>query len=280
MPSERTFRRVLAAVDGDALDSATCGYAADVVRGDVPAPHIPAAVDEPAEREQRRAVTLAVTHPAPAGLLPAVAIDGKLLHGSRTKAGQVFLAAAVTHQRAVILGRRQVADERGETTSTEPLLTPLNVADMLLTLDALNTTKKTVRLITASLNAHYLSTSQEIGREPGRGDRIRERDAGAAACEAGVAPAGWSWRGRAIVILWPAQRPRLLHELLYLLRRESAGGCDQAADFSGNRMRLTRRGLTVGNGKASDHQQVGERHLQERRDVLEKFWGRREPATE
>ncbi|MEU7909414.1 hypothetical protein AB0B58_42115, partial [Actinoplanes sp. NPDC049118] len=32
VPSERTFRRVLAAVDGDALDTATCGYAADVVR--------------------------------------------------------------------------------------------------------------------------------------------------------------------------------------------------------------------------------------------------------
>jgi hypothetical protein len=36
VPSERTFRRVLAALDGDALDTATCGYAADVVRGDAP----------------------------------------------------------------------------------------------------------------------------------------------------------------------------------------------------------------------------------------------------
>jgi len=156
VPSERTFRRVLAAVDGDALDTATCGYAADVVRGDVPAPQVPAAADEPTEREQRRATTRAVTHPAPAGLLPAAAVDGKLLHGTRTEAGQVFLVGAVTHDRAVVLGQRQVADKRGETTVTADLLAPLDVAGMLLTLDALHTTKKTARLITGALSAHYL----------------------------------------------------------------------------------------------------------------------------
>ncbi|MFV2022948.1 ISAs1 family transposase [Micromonospora sp. LOL_023] len=156
VPSERTFRRVLAAVDGDALDTATCGYAADVVRGDAPVPQIPAAPGEPAEREQRRAVTRTLTHPAPAGLLPAVAVDGKLLHGTRTAGGQVFLVAAVTHDTGVILGQRQVADKRGESTVTEDLLTPLNVAGMLLTLDALHTSKKTARLITDTLDAHYL----------------------------------------------------------------------------------------------------------------------------
>jgi len=154
VPSERTFRRVLAAVDGDGLDAATCGYAADVVRGDAPAPQIAAARDEPAEREQRRATTRAVTHPAPAGLRSAVAVDEKLLHGTRTEAGQVFLVAAVTHHRAVILGQRQVGDKRGESTVIGELLAPLDVAGMLLTLDALHTTKKTARLITGPLNAH------------------------------------------------------------------------------------------------------------------------------
>jgi hypothetical protein len=156
VPSERTFRRVLAAVNGDALDTATCGYAADVVRGDVPAPQVPAAADEPTEREQRRATMRVVTHPAPAGLLSAAAVDGKLLHGTRTETGQVFLVGAVTHDRAVILGQRQVADKRGETTVTGDLLAPLDVAGMLLTLDALHTTKKTARLITGQLSAHYL----------------------------------------------------------------------------------------------------------------------------
>ncbi|MFV2085273.1 ISAs1 family transposase [Micromonospora sp. LOL_021] len=156
VPSERTFRRVLAAVDGDALDTAACGYAADIVRGDAPVPQIPAAADEPVEREQRRAVTRAVTHPAPAGLLPAVAVDGKLLHGTRTTSGQVFLVAAVTHDTGAVLGQRQVADKRGETTVTEDLLAPLDVAGLLLTLDALHTTKKTARLITGPPHAHYL----------------------------------------------------------------------------------------------------------------------------
>ena len=156
VPSERTFRRVLAGLDGDALDAATCGYAADVVRGDAPVPVIAAAPHEPVEREQRRAATRAVTHPAPAGLLPAAATDGKLLHGTRTPSGQVFLVAAVTHDRGIILGQRQVPDKRGENTVIAGLLAPLDVAGMMLTLDALHTTKKTARLITGPLAAHYM----------------------------------------------------------------------------------------------------------------------------
>ncbi|MDM4723203.1 ISAs1 family transposase [Micromonospora sp. WMMA1363] len=157
VPSERTFRRVLAVVDGDALDAATCGYAADVVRGDAPVPQVATAEDEPVEREQRRAVIRAVAHPRPAGLLPAAAIDGKLLHGARTADGKkVFLVAAVTHARAVILGQRQVPDKRGENAVIGDLLAPLDVAGMLLTLDALHTTKKTARLITGPLGAHYM----------------------------------------------------------------------------------------------------------------------------
>lgn len=154
VPSERTFRRVLGGLDGDALDAATCGYAADVVRGDAPVP-IVAAGGEPVEREQRRAATRAITHPRPAGLLPAAAIDGKLLHGTRTEAGQVFLVAAVTHDRGVILGQRQVPDKRGENAVIADLLAPLDVAGMMLTLDALHTSRKTARLITGLLNAHY-----------------------------------------------------------------------------------------------------------------------------
>ncbi|MEV0211960.1 ISAs1 family transposase [Micromonospora sp. NPDC050695] len=89
-------------------------------------------------------------------MLPAAAIDGKLLHGTRTEAGQVFLVAAITHHEAVILGQRQVPDKRGENAVIAELLTPLDVAGMMLTLDALHTTKKTARLITGTLKAHYL----------------------------------------------------------------------------------------------------------------------------
>ncbi len=156
VPSERTFRRVLQALHGDALDAATCGYAADVVRGNAPAPVIGAAGCEPVEREQRRAAVRAVSHPGPVGLLPAAAIDGKLLRGTRTGTGQVFLVAAITHQQGITLGQRQVPNKRGENTVIADLLTPLDVAGMMLTLDALHTSKKTARLITEDLQAHYM----------------------------------------------------------------------------------------------------------------------------
>jgi DDE family transposase len=38
VPSERTFPRVLAGLDSDALDAATCGYAVEVIRGAAPVP--------------------------------------------------------------------------------------------------------------------------------------------------------------------------------------------------------------------------------------------------
>jgi predicted transposase YbfD/YdcC len=155
VPSERTFRRVLADLDAEALDAAIGGYAADVTCGISPAPVLPA-VAGPAEREQRRSAHRAVAHPAPAGLLPAAAIDGKLLHGTVTVAGRVFLVAAIGHRTGVVLGQRQVADKRGEGSAVPDLLGGLDVAGMVLTLDALHTTKKTARLITETLHAHYL----------------------------------------------------------------------------------------------------------------------------
>lgn len=155
VPSERTFRRVLSSLDGDALDQAVSGYLTDVTRGISPVPVLPALAG-PAEREQRRAARRAVTHPAPAGLLPAAAIDGKLLHGTVTADGRVFLVAAISHASAVVLGQRQVADKRGEGSAVAPLLAGMDVAGMVLTLDALHTTKKTARLITEKLHAHYV----------------------------------------------------------------------------------------------------------------------------
>lgn len=155
VPSERTFRRVLTDLDGDAVDAAVGGYVTDVVRGASPVPVLPVAAG-PVEREQRRAARRALTCPVPAGLLPAAAVDGKLLRGSVTTTGRVFLVAAITHRSGVVVGQRQVADKRGEGTVVESLLAGLDVAGMVLTLDALHTTKKTARLITGTLHAHYI----------------------------------------------------------------------------------------------------------------------------
>ena len=103
VPSERTFRRVLADLDADALDLATCGYAADVVRGTAPAPVIPR-TPGPGEREERRAAQRAAGHPAPAGLLPGVAVDGKALRGARAGSGRVFTPLARKAAQALLAG--------------------------------------------------------------------------------------------------------------------------------------------------------------------------------
>jgi predicted transposase YbfD/YdcC len=154
VPSEATFRRVLSTVDGDALDDAVSGYVTDVSAGAAPAPVLPA-VPGPVEREQRRAVTRQVTHPVPDGLLPAAAVDGKLLHGSVTTAGRTFLVAAIDHTTGTVMGQRRVADKRGENTALEPLLSGLDTG-RVWTLDALHTNKKTARLITGPLGGHYI----------------------------------------------------------------------------------------------------------------------------
>jgi predicted transposase YbfD/YdcC len=155
VPSERTFRRVLADLDTDALDGATCGYAADVVRGTAPVPEVPR-TPGPVEREERRAVQRGAEHPAPPGLLPGAAVDGKALRGARTGQGRVFLVGAIGHDSGVVLGQRQVADKRGEGSAARELLASLEVSGMVLTLDALHTTKRTARLITGELHAHYV----------------------------------------------------------------------------------------------------------------------------
>jgi len=154
VPSEATFRRVLTAVDGDGLDDAVSGYVTDVLTDAVPAPVLPA-VAGPVEREQRRTAARQMTHPVPDGLLPAAAVDGKLLHGSVTADGRTFLVAAIDHTTGTVLGQRQVADKRGENTVVEPLLSGM-AAGRVWTLDALHTNKKTARLITGPLNGHYI----------------------------------------------------------------------------------------------------------------------------
>jgi predicted transposase YbfD/YdcC len=160
VPSERTFRRVLGDLDSDALDRETSGFAVDVIRGDTPVPVV-ATTPGPLEREQRRAQHLA-RHFAegrsrPAGTLAGIAVDGKSLRGSGTTGGgRTFLVGAISHNTGVVLGQRQVPDKKGEGTQVEALLAPLDVTGMVITLDALHTTRKTAGLITDTFGAHYM----------------------------------------------------------------------------------------------------------------------------
>jgi predicted transposase YbfD/YdcC len=155
VPSERTFRRVLQALDADALDAAIGRWGADVAQGVTAAPVLPR-TPGPDEREERRAVQRAREHPVPDGLIPAAAVDGKALRGARTGTGLVFLVAAVDHISGAVLGQCQVPSKRGEGAAARALLTGLDAPGMVWTLDALHTTKTTARLITQDLKGHYV----------------------------------------------------------------------------------------------------------------------------
>lgn len=155
VPSEKTFRRVLADLDTDALDDALAGWTCHVARGQGPVPVIPR-MPGPREREERRVAQRLREHPVPHGVLPGAAIDGKALRGARTKTGGVFLVAALEHARGAVLGQRQVPSKRGEGLAARVLLTWLNVPGMVWTLDALHTIKVTTRLITQDLHGHFV----------------------------------------------------------------------------------------------------------------------------
>ncbi len=171
MPSERTFPRVLADLDADALDAAISGYVTDVLH-----PGGAGAADPRYPRAHRARATPydpAAAHPSrPDGLLPGAALDGKASRGARTTdSGRVFLVGAISHEHGVVLGQGQVADKRGEGPAARALLTRLDVAGMVLTLDALHTTKATARLITGQLGGHYvliLRGNQPLARAAAR----------------------------------------------------------------------------------------------------------------
>ncbi|WP_376773365.1 ISAs1 family transposase [Streptosporangium album] len=83
-------------------------------------------------------------------------MDGKALRGARTaEGGRVFLVGAISHEHGVILGQCQVASKKGEGPAARVLLPHLEIEGMVLTLDALHTTKTTARLIT-ELGGHYV----------------------------------------------------------------------------------------------------------------------------
>ncbi|EST23165.1 transposase [Streptomycetaceae bacterium MP113-05] len=128
-PSRTTIGRVLAAVDGDALDKAIGAYLAG--RN--------AAGPEP---EQRR----------------VIAVDGKSLRGSaRLTAGRRHLLSAVTHHRALTLAQAEVGAKTNETAHFRPLLEGLDLDGALVTFDALHSVQANVTWLVETKNAHYIA---------------------------------------------------------------------------------------------------------------------------
>jgi hypothetical protein len=108
VPSEATIRRVLARVDGDAVDATIGAWLADRLR--------------PPPRPRR-----------------VLAVDGKRLRGSARDGHQVHLLAALDHHDGAVLAQRQVDGAPGEVPAFQPLLAGLDLAGVVVTADALHT---------------------------------------------------------------------------------------------------------------------------------------------
>jgi predicted transposase YbfD/YdcC len=108
VPGEATIRRVLARIDGDAVDATVGAWLADRLR--------------PPPRPRR-----------------VIAVDGKTLRGSTRDGHQVHLLAALDHHDGAVLAQRQVDGAPGEVPAFQPLLAGLDLAGAVVTADALHT---------------------------------------------------------------------------------------------------------------------------------------------
>ncbi|MFD3586819.1 ISAs1 family transposase [Streptomyces sp. NPDC058683] len=114
VPHAARVRRLLQRVDGDALDAAISAY-------------LQARAAPPSLSEGKRPVRR------------VIAVDGKVVRGSRTKTVTVIqLLAALDHQ-GVVLAQRQVASRSNEIPSFVPLLDGLDLQNTVVTSDALHT---------------------------------------------------------------------------------------------------------------------------------------------
>lgn len=126
VPAETTVRRLLARVDGDALDRAVGGWLADRC-------------------------------PAGSGLR-GLSVDGKSLRGAaRARGRKIHLLAAVEHNTGLVLAQLDVGEKTGETTCFQPLLdTVVDLAGTVVTSDALHTQREHAGYLLGR-RAHYIA---------------------------------------------------------------------------------------------------------------------------
>jgi predicted transposase YbfD/YdcC len=86
------------------------------------------------------------------GLLTAIAIDGKWLRGVLD--GQVKLFAAMLHEEKAVIAQHRIPDETTETTQVKALLENVDLADAVVTADAVNAQRAT---------AEYIAGKEEDG---------------------------------------------------------------------------------------------------------------------
>ncbi|MEV2236378.1 ISAs1 family transposase [Streptomyces phaeochromogenes] len=127
-PNASTLGRLLARLDGDALDDAVgtwlARYAADPV-------------DEPGDT------------------LVGLAVDGKSVRGSRTDGTTVRLLAAALHACQTVIAQRQIAAKSNEIPAFAPLLDRIDLRGVVVTADAMHTQRAHAEHVITP-DGHYL----------------------------------------------------------------------------------------------------------------------------
>ncbi|MCX5097397.1 ISAs1 family transposase [Streptomyces sp. NBC_00365] len=125
LPTETTVRRLLAGIDGDALDRAVGCWLADRCTG--------------------------------AGELSGLAVDGKSLRGAARAMGRkIHLLAALDHTTGLVLARLDVQEKTNEISCFQPLPdTVTDLAGVVVTSDAMYTQREHAAYL-LDREAHYI----------------------------------------------------------------------------------------------------------------------------
>jgi predicted transposase YbfD/YdcC len=127
VPVASTIGRLLARIDGDALDRALGAWIAGLGQDGVEEEH-----------------------------LEGLAVDGKAVRGAKNEGQSApHLLAAVRHTDATVLAQRQVDAKSNEITAFEDLLDDVDIKGLVITADALHTQRSHAEYLLAR-GAHYL----------------------------------------------------------------------------------------------------------------------------
>jgi predicted transposase YbfD/YdcC len=135
-PDEATVRRLLTAIDADALDAAVGAWLVTLPS----APAVQPPSDASAVGVPRR----------------AVGVDGKTLCGSGPAGAQVHLLAAMDHVSRAVLAQVQVDGKSNEITAFRPLLHGIDLTGAVVTADAMHTQRDHADYLISVKNAAHI----------------------------------------------------------------------------------------------------------------------------
>lgn len=158
-PNASTLGRLLARLNGDALDDAVGAWLARYAT-------------DPADE--------------PGDTLVGLAVDGKSVRGSRTDNGAVHLLAAALHACQTVIAQRQIAAKSNEIPAFVPLLDRIDLRGVVVTADAMHTQRAHAEHVITS-GGHYLlvvkgnqkKLRKQLRRLPWRQIPLQARTAGA-----------------------------------------------------------------------------------------------------